>query len=79
MSANAETVDYQFCQIFKTLGIRNQKNYYRINPSLRKASSEMDDASERNIEKLIQAGLSYVDENKEMLDQLVRKLIYNKI
>jgi patatin-like phospholipase/acyl hydrolase len=79
MSANAETVDYQLDQIFQTLGARNQKNYYRINPSLRKASPEMDNANEKNIEELIQAGLSYIDENKEQLNQIVQKLIKNKI
>ncbi|WP_435526014.1 hypothetical protein [Chryseobacterium indoltheticum] len=42
MSANAETVDYQLCQMFQTLGSRNQKNYYRLNPSLRNASPAMD-------------------------------------
>ncbi|XJR84843.1 patatin-like phospholipase family protein [Elizabethkingia anophelis] len=78
LSANAETVDYQLAQMFQTLGSRNQKNYYRINPSLKNASPSMDNVREENIENLIQAGLAYIDENKEMLNQIVQKLIRNK-
>lgn len=79
MSANAETVDYQLNQMFQTLGQRNQKNYYRLNPSLKNASPEMDNVKEANIENLIQAGLLYIDENKEMLNHIVQKLIKNKV
>ena len=78
-SANAETVDYQLNQMFQSLGRRNQKNYYRINPSLKNASPEMDNVKKQNIEALIQAGLSYIEENKEVLNQIVQKLIKNKI
>lgn len=79
MSANAETVDYQLTQMFGTLGQRNQKNYYRINPSLKNASSAMDDVRKINIENLIQAGLGYIDDKKELLNQIVQKLIRNRI
>lgn len=79
LSANAETVDYQLSQMVNTLGRRNRQNYYRINPSIKNASSEMDDVRKENIEALIQAGLSYVDENKEVLHQLAQKLIKNKV
>lgn len=79
LSANAETVDYQLSQMFGTLGSRNQKNYYRINPSLKNASSNMDNVRKSNIESLIQAGLSYIDENKDYLNQIIQKLIKNKI
>ena len=78
MSANAETVDYQLSQMFQTLGLRNQKNYHRINPSLKNASPAMDNVSRSNIENLIQAGLSYIDDNKENLNQIIQKLIKNK-
>ena len=79
MSANAETVDYQLGQMFQTLGLRNQKNYYRLNPSLKNASPAMDNVKRSNIENLIQAGLCYIDENREILNQIVQKLIKNKI
>ena len=79
LSANAETVDYQLNQMFMTLGKRNQQNYYRINPSLKKASPEMDNVKKKNIEALIQSGLCYVEENQELLNQIADKLIKNKI
>lgn len=79
LSANSETVDYQLNQMFRTLGTRNRRNYYRINPSLKNASTEMDNVKKQNIEALIQAGLYYIDENKDTLNQIVQKLIKNKI
>ena len=79
ISANSEIVDYQLSQMVSTLGKRNRQNYYRINPSIKDASPEMDDVRKENIEALIQAGLSYVDEHKELLHQLTQKLIKNKV
>lgn len=78
LSANAETVDYQIQQMYQTLGVRNQLNYHRINPSLRNASSDMDKATKKNIEALIQAGLAYIDDNREELNTIVKKLISHK-
>jgi len=78
LSANAETVDYQLSQMFGTLGLRNQKNYYRLNPSLKNASSAMDNVKKSNIEALIQAGLSFINENRSLLNQIVHKLIRNR-
>lgn len=78
LSANAETVDYQMKQMYETLGTRNQQNYHRINPELKNASPEMDDASPKNIEALIQAGLSYIEANRKELNSIVKKLIAHK-
>lgn len=78
MSANAETVDYQLCQMFDTLGQQNQKNYYRLNPSLKNASPAMDNVRRSNIENLIQAGLCFIDDNRNTLNEIVQKLISNK-
>ncbi|SMC46921.1 patatin-like phospholipase family protein [Moheibacter sediminis] len=78
LSANAETVDYQILQMYETLGVRNKLNYHRINPALKNASSEMDNASKKNIEALIQAGLAYIDDNREELNTIVKKLISHK-
>ncbi len=39
----------------------------------------MDNVRRSNIENLIQAGLSYIDDNREVLNQIVQKLIKNKI
>lgn len=78
LSSNAETVNYQISQMYNTLSGKDKKNYYRLEPSLRDASAKMDDADKENIEHLIQAGLYYVDENKELLDEIAGKLILNR-
>ncbi|MGX7667914.1 patatin-like phospholipase family protein [Flavobacterium pedocola] len=78
LSANAETVDYHLTKMYQTLGPRNQKNYYRLMPDLKNASPEMDDTSKKNIYELIQAGLFFVDQNREMLNEIAKKLIKNK-
>lgn len=78
LSSNVETVDYQIQKMYETLSDRNAHNYYRIMPDLKEASPEMDDTSKENIFNLIQAGLSYVNENQEQLNNVVKKLISNK-
>ncbi|MGH2667445.1 patatin-like phospholipase family protein [Flavobacterium sp.] len=78
LTANAETVDYLLTKMYETLGPRNQKNYYRIMPDLKNASPEMDDTSRKNIFELIQAGLFYVDENREALYEIAKKLVKQK-
>jgi patatin-like phospholipase/acyl hydrolase len=78
LTANAETVDYYLNKMSQTLGPRNRKNYYRIMPNLKNASSEMDDTSKKNIYELIQAGLYYIDNNREQLNEIAKKLVKNK-
>ncbi len=78
LSSNVETVDYQIQKMYEALGNKNSQNYHRIMPDLKKASPEMDDTSKENIFNLIQAGLSYVNENQDQLDQVIKKLIENK-
>lgn len=78
LSSNAESVDYQLRQMYKSLGARNQKNYYRLSPDLHKASPEMDNVTPENIENLIQAALCYIDDHRETLDEIVKKLIKNQ-
>jgi patatin-like phospholipase/acyl hydrolase len=78
LSSNVETVDYQIQKMYETLGKRNAQNYHRIMPDLKKASPEMDDTSKKNIANLIQAGLVYINENQEQLNQILKKLIDNK-
>lgn len=78
LSANAETVNYHITKMYETLGPRNQRNYYRLMPQLRNASPEMDDTSKKNIYELIQAGMYYVDANRETLIEIAKKLIKNK-
>ena len=78
LSANVETLDYQIQKMYQTLGHRNSQNYHKIIPDLKKASPEMDETSKENIFNLIQAGLTYINENQEQLNQIVNKLIKNK-
>lgn len=77
LSANVETTDYHVKKMYETLGPRNEKNYYRLMPQLKNASSEMDDVSDKNIYELIQAGFAYVDQNKQELTEIAKKLIKN--
>ncbi|OXA83358.1 patatin-like phospholipase family protein [Flavobacterium columnare] len=78
LSSNAETVNYHLSTMYQALGTRNRKNYYRLAPLLRNASPEMDNTTEKNIYELIQAGMYYVDQNREKLDEIVKKLVKNK-
>ena len=78
LSSNVETVDYQIKKMYQTLGKMNSQNYYRIMPDLKKASPEMDETSKENVFNLIQAGLSYINENQNYLNEIVKKLIKNK-
>lgn len=78
LSSNAETVDYHLLKMYESLGKRNRQNYYRLVPQLAKASPEMDNVSPKNIYELIQAGLSFVDKNRELLNDIARKLIKSK-
>ncbi len=77
MSGNSETVDYQLSQMYKTLTGNNKNDYYRLEPSLREAFPEMDLASTINLENLRQAGLWFINKNKEMLDDIAAKILTN--
>ncbi len=78
LSSNAETVDYNLQKMFETLGARNRQNYYRLMPSLRNASPDMDNTSEKNIYELIQSGLFFVEQNRDLLNNIAKKLVKNK-
>ncbi|NMH28439.1 patatin-like phospholipase family protein [Flavobacterium silvaticum] len=78
LSANAETVDYHLGKMFDSLGKRNRQNYYRLVPNLGKASPDMDNSGEKNIYELIQAGLAFVDKNRDLLADIAKKLVRNK-
>jgi uncharacterized protein len=77
MSGNAETVDYQLTQIFDTLEQENKKYYYRLEPQLREASEEMDNACEENLENLKQAGLWFVGKHKSRMTEIAKELVAN--
>ena len=77
MSGNSETVAYQLTQMYLTLEPENQKNYYRLEPGLKEACSEMDEATPENINNLYQAGLAFVHENINMLEEIAKKILDN--
>ena len=75
MSGNSETVAYQLTQMYLTLEPQFQKNYYRLEPGLKEACSEMDIATEENIGNLYQAGLTYVHNNIDQLETIARDIL----
>lgn len=77
MSANSKTVDYHLHQIYGTLKAKDQADYFRLEPKVITANSEMDDGSVANIKKLREDGLSYIakSEVEEKLNGIVDKLI----
>jgi patatin-like phospholipase/acyl hydrolase len=77
MSGNSETVSYQLSQMYLTLSERDQKNYYRLEPGLKEACSEMDEATAENINNLYQAGLTFVHDNKAKLENIADAILEN--
>ena len=77
MSGNSETVDYHLKQIYDTLLTSDKTDYYRLEPQLGTASSDMDDASVENLKALEAAGQDFVqdDENDKTLTEIVNKLL----
>lgn len=80
MSGNSETVNYQMKQIFDSFE-GGADNYHRLEPQLKAANSEMDDASPENLLALKEDGLSFISAsaNNQLLDDITEKLIANKI
>ncbi|MGN6530670.1 MAG: patatin-like phospholipase family protein [Ginsengibacter sp.] len=78
MSGNSETVAYQLIQMYLTLDSEDQKNYYRLEPDLKDACSEMDIATTENINNLYQAGLSFVHDNRQLLEGIAASILENE-
>lgn len=78
MSGNSETVDYQLKKIYETLPKKHCEDYYRIQPKLINADNAMDNARLENLKALHEDGLLAIAENKEILDEIVGKLIENQ-
>ncbi|MDP3469106.1 MAG: patatin-like phospholipase family protein [Daejeonella sp.] len=70
MSGAAETTHYHLVKMF---GVdRNDANYCRIQPEhLRNAVPEMDNASQQNMQALIELGIKTAQDNSEKLDSIV--------
>jgi len=77
MNGNSETVDYELKQMFSTLDVKDEADYYRIQPKLYTADSDMDNATSKNLEALRQDGLANVENYQNTLNEIVDKLIEN--
>jgi patatin-like phospholipase/acyl hydrolase len=75
MSSSAEVVSYQVKKLFEAIDC--PASYVRIDPDLCDANTDMDDASDKNIIKLENAGNTYVNNNIALLDGIVDELIKN--
>ena len=75
MSSSAEVVSYQVQKLFDAIGCSS--SYVRLEPDLCMANTEMDDASDKNIKNLENAGLIFVDKNEDLLNEIVDELIRN--
>jgi len=75
MSGNSETVDYQLHQMFLSLDAADQHDYYRMELGLKEACSEMDIASPENIANLHQAGLTYISDHADLLNEIAQKIM----
>lgn len=77
MSGNSETVDYHLKKMFNTLSEADEKDYYRLEPSLQDASSEMDEVTDENLKNLHEAGLYYIAKNDKLIEEITAKLLAN--
>jgi len=75
MSGNSETVDYELKSIYSTLGAPDNADYYRLEPKLVRAASEMDLATPENIENLKSDGLTFAESNKTLLKEIAQKIV----
>lgn len=74
MAGNSETTHYHLTKMFLAGG--NQRNYTRLQPaSLGSANPEMDDATEENIQALIEVGIETAQNCSDELNRIVDILL----
>jgi patatin-like phospholipase/acyl hydrolase len=73
MSASAETIDYQLRKIFASTG--NKENYIRLQPELKRASANMDDATRGNLAALQEDADDFIARNTELLHSVIEKIL----
>jgi len=76
MAGNSDTVGYHLKQIYDAVGAPRQ--YLRIEPDLRDASSAMDDASEQNRRRLKEAGIEAAEKHGDELKRFAKLLFDNR-
>ena len=73
MSGASDTIDFQLKQIFDA--IDSTENYIRISPEIGAASSEMDDASPKNLQALKAAGTASAQKYDAELERIAGFLV----
>lgn len=77
MSANVETIHFELSQMFRTCC--DPDTYVRLSPILSGLNPAMDDASDKNIQALLEISDKFVEENSVELNRIVSNLIqYSK-
>ncbi|HEY6160189.1 MAG TPA: patatin-like phospholipase family protein [Bacteroidia bacterium] len=76
MSGVSETVDYQLQQMFDAVG--RSDHYFRIIPRILRASTDMDDASPKNLQFLKEDGIESAQENDDTLERIANFLVGNR-
>lgn len=69
MAGVSETVDYQLRQMFDAVG-KADSNYFRLSPEISRASTEMDDASAKNLQYLKEDGVEAAQKCDAKLDKI---------
>lgn len=76
MSGNSETVSHQLEWLFDAGNKRN--GYIRLEPPIGDANSDMANATKKNMAALKRAGVQFVQNNLEKIDEIIQNLIDNK-
>lgn len=77
MSSNSETIHYIVKQMYETLETADCEDYYRLEPALDNAVSQMDCATKVNIENLKSDAFEFIGRNINKIHEIVDKLIEN--
>lgn len=77
MSGASDTVDYQLKQIFDA--IDGSDNYFRINPMMGEADTEMDNASAKNLQALKEAGIATAKKYDKDLERIANFLVNSQL
>ncbi|GGF03392.1 Patatin-like phospholipase/acyl hydrolase [Chishuiella changwenlii] len=78
ISTGVDMIDTEMKAMFSLLKPKHHQNYYRFNPEIPESAMDLDNISNNNIKTLLDVANDYVLKNKEYLDELVQKLIFNK-
>lgn len=77
MSGASETIDFQLKKIFGAAN--NSKNYYRFNPDIGDADTTMDNASNKNLNALKEAGIVSAKRYDAELEEIALFLVTNEL